>query len=306
MTKEEKREFLDQSINSIILGDCIETMRKLPDNCIDLIYADPPYNLKVTESRIDRRGSKYKRPYYGLQGEEWDHMTHSQYKSFNKIWLRECYRILAPHGTIWISCMTQCMYMLGYLMQCIGFRIVQDVIWHKIDAMPPQTGVRIAPVHENIIMARKTKRVAMKFNSNSAREMVLAGYVKGTNKPKQVESIISIPITRGAERLRWENGIRIHPCQKPEQLLHIILVMGTSPNNLVLDPFNGVGTTATVAKRLHRRYIGIEKEQKFYDVTMNRLSKVVPRALDKIEASEYDLNDALYKQKYDGLFAPTI
>lgn len=291
-------------MNSIILGDCIKIMKKIPRNSIDLIYADPPYNLGVEKARVDNRAPAYRRPYYSLSTEDWDNQSFSDFKSFTKHWLKECRRILTPKGTIWVSCAGESLFIFGYVMRNMQFKIIQDLVWHKEKNAPCLSKHRPTINHENIIMAKKKKRKShIRFNYYSARELGVTSDMKQLIGKVPLGSVWRLGSQKTSERLRDEKGVRIHPCQKPEALLRIIIASGSRPGDIVLDPFSGTGTTACVAKKLHRRFICIEKNERYHQVSLDRLSKIVPQPLSDAEASLYDIDKSKYDEKYSGLFA---
>ncbi len=248
-------------LNKIVNGNSLEILKTIPDKIFDLIFVDPPYNLQI--------GKKLKRPddskVNGVN-DKWDQFkSFNDYDSFCKKWLTECKRVLKDNGSIWIIGTYHNIFRLGYHVQNKGYWILNDVIWNKNNPMPNFRGTRFTNAHETLIWASKNKKSKYTFNYQS---------LKCLNDDLQMRSDWTLPICNGSERIK-KNGKKIHSTQKPESLLHRILLASTNKDDLVLDPFLGTGTTAVVAKKLGRNYFGIEKEKKYFKAAKLRLEKTI-------------------------------
>ena len=271
----------EQLKNKILNGDCVEGLKKIPDKSFDLIFADPPYNLQI--------GEKLKRPddskVNGVD-DKWDQFeSFKHYDNFCKNWLSECKRILKDNGSIWVIGSYHNIFRLGYHLQNLNYWLLNDVIWRKNNPMPNFRGTRFTNAHETLIWASKNKKSKYTFNYQS---------LKCLNDDLQMRSDWTFPICSGKERLK-KNGKKIHSTQKPEALLHRILLASTNKNDLVFDPFLGTGTTAVVAKKIGRNYFGIEKEKKYFKTAKQRLektAKIEDHYLDTIKnnKSKFDEN----------------
>ena len=251
----------EQLNNNILYGDCIEELKKIPDKSFDLIFADPPYNLQI--------GKKLKRPdnskVNGVK-DKWDQFENfEQYDNFSKEWLCECKRVLKDNGTIWVIGSYHNIFRIGYHVQNLGYWILNDVIWRKNNPMPNFRGTRFTNAHETLIWASKNKNSKYTFNYQS---------LKCLNDDLQIRSDWTLPICNGSERIK-KDGKKVHSTQKPESLLHRILLASTNKGDFVFDPFLGSGTTAAVAKKMGRNYFGIEKEKKYFKVAKQRLDKTI-------------------------------
>ena len=252
-------------INSILAGDCIEVMNSLPEGSVDLIFADPPYNLQLRgdlhrpdNSRVD------------AVDDAWDQFgSFAAYDRFTQDWLAAARRLLKPGGAIWVIGSYHNIFRVGAELQNQGFWILNDVVWRKSNPMPNFRGKRLTNAHETLIWASKTEGARYTFNYEA---------LKSLNEGIQMRSDWTLPICTGGERLKDAAGAKAHPTQKPESLLHRVLVGTTNPGDVVLDPFFGTGTTGAVAKLLGRDYIGIEREAAYREVAERRLSRV--RRLD--------------------------
>ena len=247
--------------NKIVNGNSLEILKKIPDKTFNLIFADPPYNLQI--------GEKLKRPddskVNGVN-DKWDQFkSFKDYDDFCKEWLRECKRILKDHGAIWVIGSYHNIFRIGYHIQNIGFWILNDVIWKKNNPMPNFRGTRFTNAHETLIWASKNKNSKYTFNYQS---------LKCLNDDLQMRSDWTLPICNGSERIK-RNGKKVHSTQKPESLLHRILLASTNKGDFVFDPFLGTGTTAVVAKKLGRNYFGVEKEKKYFQTSKQRLEKTI-------------------------------
>jgi len=248
-------------LNRILSGDCIDEMRSLPEASVDLIFADPPYNLQLRgdlhrpdNSRVD------------AVDDEWDRFgSFAAYDAFTRDWLAAARRLLKPNGAIWVIGSYHNVFRLGAELQNQGFWILNDVIWRKSNPMPNFRGKRLTNAHETLIWASKTEGSKYTFNYEA---------LKALNEGVQMRSDWVLPLCTGHERLKDENGDKAHPTQKPEALLHRVLVGCTNPGDVVLDPFFGTGTTGAVAKMLGRDWIGIEREPAYRRAAEARLAKV--------------------------------
>ena len=248
-------------LNKITNGNSLEILKKIPDKTFDLVFADPPYNLQI--------GKKLKRPddskVNGVN-DKWDQFKNfNDYDNFCKLWLTESKRVLKDNGSIWVIGTYHNIYRLGYHIQNMGFWILNDVIWRKNNPMPNFRGTRFTNAHETLIWASKNKKSKYTFNYQS---------LKCLNDDLQMRSDWTLPICSGNERIK-KNGKKVHSTQKPESLLHRILLASTNKGDFVFDPFLGTGTTAVVAKKLGRNYFGIEREKKYFKTAKQRLEKTI-------------------------------
>jgi|TARA_B100000446_G_scaffold187946_1_gene219240 modification methylase len=245
-------------LNQILAGDCVEVMNSLPENSVDLIFADPPYNLQLKgelhrpdNSRVD------------AVDDAWDQFdTFAAYDRFTNAWLKAARRILKPNGAIWVIGSYHNIFRVGAALQNHGYWILNDVVWRKSNPMPNFRGKRLTNAHETMIWASKQEASKYTFNYEA---------LKSLNDGVQMRSDWVLPICTGHERLKDENGDKAHPTQKPESLLHRVLVASTNPGDVVLDPFFGTGTTGAVAKMLGREFIGIEREEAYRKVATKRI-----------------------------------
>ncbi|WP_372604587.1 site-specific DNA-methyltransferase [Actibacterium sp.] len=264
MTK--KKGAVELPLNQILAGDCVEVMNSLPENSVDLIFADPPYNLQL-------KGDLH-RPDNSLVDavdDAWDQFdTFAAYDKFTKAWLKAARRILKPNGAIWVIGSYHNIFRVGAALQNEGYWILNDVVWRKSNPMPNFRGKRLTNAHETMIWASKEEASKYTFNYEA---------LKSLNEGVQMRSDWVLPICTGHERLKDDNGDKAHPTQKPESLLHRVLVGSTNPGDVVLDPFFGTGTTGAVAKMLGREFIGIEREEAYRKVAEKRIANV--RKFDK-------------------------
>ncbi len=248
-------------LNQILAGDCVEIMDGLPEASVDLVFADPPYNLQLKgqlhrpdNSRVD------------AVDDHWDQFASFRaYDDFTRAWLAAARRILKPNGAIWVIGSYHNIYRVGSAMQDAGFWILNDVVWRKSNPMPNFRGKRFTNAHETLIWASKEEASKYTFNYEA---------LKALNEGVQMRSDWVLPICTGHERLKDATGGKAHPTQKPESLLHRVLVATTNPGDVVLDPFFGTGTTGAVAKMLGRDWIGIEREAAYREAAEERLSRV--------------------------------
>lgn len=237
---------LDQIYNL----DCLEFMAAVHDNCIDLIFADPPYNLSRSNYRM--RFVKSGGTDLSTNKGDWDSMSDHDYEQFTTTWVSQCHRILKVNGSIWTAGTYHSIYVVGHIMQQAGFEILNEILWHKSDATPNISCRRFVADHENFIWARKGKRHTFNYEA-----------MKNMNGGKQMRSLWSKGKTTG--------GPKMHPTQKPEWLLQRIITATSNPEAIVFDPFTGSGTTALVARQLGRRYIGTEVNKEYFEMAVERL-----------------------------------
>ena len=256
----------DLPLDTILEGDCIKRMQALPEASVDLIFADPPYNLQL-KGDLHRPDSSL----VDAVDDDWDQFSSfAAYDAFTRAWLKAARRILKPEGAIWVIGSYHNIFRVGAALQDAGFWILNDVIWRKTNPMPNFRGKRLTNAHETMIWAGKSEAAKYTFNYEALKEL---------NDGVQMRSDWLLPICNGGERLKDENGDKAHPTQKPESLLHRVMVASTKPGDVILDPFFGSGTTGAVAKRLGRHYIGIEREAKYRKLAEDRISRI--RVLDK-------------------------
>ena len=248
--------------NKLVNGDSLKELKKIPDETFDLIFADPPYNLQLKNELTRPDRSKV-----SAVNDKWDQFENfKKYDDFTYSWLSECKRILKKDGAIWVIGSYHNIFRVGTAIQNLGFWVLNDVIWNKKNPMPNFRGTRFTNAHETLIWASKSEKSKYTFNYQS---------LKCLNDDLQMRSNWELPICNGSERLK-KNGKKVHSTQKPEALLHRILLATSNKNDLILDPFLGSGTTATVAKKLGRNYYGIEKEKTYFKAAEQRLKKTKP------------------------------
>lgn len=249
-------------LNQIIRDDCVAAMRALPDKSVDMIFADPPYNLQLGGELFRPDGS-----HVDAVTDDWDKFdTFAAYDKFTKAWLAEAKRILKDDGTIWVIGSYHNIFRVGAAIQDMGYWILNDIIWRKANPMPNFKGTRFTNAHETLIWASKNEGSRYTFNYRA---------MKTLNDELQMRSDWVMPICGGQERLK-RDGQKAHPTQKPEALLYRILLACTKPGDVVLDPFFGTGTTGAVAKRLRRDWIGIEREGFYIEVAEERIAAALP------------------------------
>ncbi len=249
----------------VLVGDCIEEMNRLPERSVDMVFADPPYNLQLAGDLTRPDHSKV-----DAVDDHWDRFEGlAQYDAFTRDWLAAARRVLKDDGTLWVIGSYHNIFRVGTSLQDLDYWILNDVIWRKSNPMPNFRGRRFTNAHETLIWAAKHQETSYTFNYAA---------MKALNDDLQMRSDWLIPICSGGERLRDADGRKAHSTQKPEALLHRAILAASKPGEVVLDPFLGSGTTAAVAKRLHRRYIGIEREAGYAEVARKRLARVRPVA----------------------------
>lgn len=246
-------------IDQVIQGDCIEELKSFPEETFDMVFADPPYNLQLQQelwrpnmTRVD------------AVDDDWDHFgSFAEYDQFTRNWLQACQRVLKRSGTLWVIGTYHNIFRVGTILQDLGFWTLNDIVWIKTNPMPNFRGVRFTNAHETLIWAQKQHGVPYTFNHHA---------MKSLNDELQMRSDWLFPICSGKERLR-EDGHKVHPTQKPESLLYRIISASSNPGDLILDPFFGTGTTGAVAKRLHRHWVGIERNAHYVEAARQRITK---------------------------------
>ncbi len=255
-------EHVIEGCGRIVVGDCIEAMRTMPDRSVDLVFADPPYNLQL--------GGELRRPdnsRVDACDDDWDRFdSFAAYDAFTRAWLTECRRVLKDEGALWVIGSYHNVFRVGAAVQDLGFWVLNDVVWVKSNPMPNFKGTRLANAHETLIWASKSKGSRYTFNYDA---------LKVANDDLQMRSDWTLPLCTGAERLKDAAGVKAHPTQKPEALLHRVLMATTRPGDVVLDPFFGTGTTGAAAKRLGRRFIGLERDAGYATLAAVRIGAVV-------------------------------
>lgn len=256
----------------ILHGDCVAEMRALPAKSVDLVFADPPYNLQLNGDLLRPEGSTV-----DAVDDDWDHFdSFAAYDEFTRSWLAEAHRVLKDDGSLWVIGSYHNIFRVGTALQDIGYWILNDIIWRKTNPMPNFKGTRFTNAHETLIWCAKSEKARYKFNYHA---------MKALNDDLQMRSDWSIPLCTGAEREKLVTGEKAHPTQKPEELLYRVLLACSEPGDLVLDPFLGSGTTGAVAKRLGRDFIGIEREPLYIDVAQKRIARAAQVELDALEIS---------------------
>ena len=253
----------DLPFDEIVQGDCIAEMARLPDRSVDMIFADPPYNLQLGGDLFRPEGSRV-----DAVDDEWDKFESlAAYDEFTRDWLAEARRILKDNGTIWVIGSYHNIYRVGSLLQDADFWILNDIVWRKSNPMPNFRGTRFTNAHETLLWCAKDEKARYTFNYRA---------MKALNDDLQMRSDWVLPICAGGERVKGDDGNKAHPTQKPEALLYRILLACTKPGDVVLDPFFGTGTTGAVARRLGRRWIGIERETAYVKVAKERIASTLP------------------------------
>ncbi|WP_283206292.1 site-specific DNA-methyltransferase [Methylobacterium gregans] len=252
-------------LDEVLIGDCIARMNALPASSVDCVFADPPYNLQLgtagllrpDQSRVD------------AVDDDWDKFdTFAAYDTFTRDWLAACRRVMKPNATLWVIGSYHNIFRVGSALQDLGYWILNDIVWRKANPMPNFRGKRFTNAHETLIWAsRSAESKGYTFHYEA---------LKGGNEDLQMRSDWFIPLCTGEERLKDQDGQKLHPTQKPEALLARTLLSSTNPGDVVLDPFFGTGTTGAVAKRLGRRFIGIEREESYAEAARARIAAVTP------------------------------
>lgn len=247
-------------LDQILLGDCIKILSTLPENSVDLIFADPPYYLQLSQDLYRPNMTKV-----DAVDDEWDQFFgFADYDTFTRGWLEACRRVLKDTGTIWVIGSYHNIFRVGTVLMDLGYWILNDVIWVKTNPMPNFRGVRFTNAHETLIWAQKNRGAGYTFHHHAMKSM---------NDGKQMRSDWELPICSGKERLKV-NGEKAHSTQKPEALLYRVILSSSNPGDVVLDPFFGSGTTGVVAKKLKRHWIGIERDEKYVEMARQRINSL--------------------------------
>ncbi|GBQ05649.1 site-specific DNA-methyltransferase [Saccharibacter floricola] len=262
----------EMPINRILRGECVEVMKDLPDGSVDCVFADPPYNLQL-------RGELRRPDETVVDGvnDAWDKFAdYKTYDDFTRQWLSEARRVLHKDGTLWVIGSYHNIFRIGAILQDLGYWILNDIVWRKSNPMPNFRGRRFTNAHETLIWAARSPQSKYRFNYQ---------VMKALNDDLQMRSDWYLPLCTGNERLRNDHGVKLHPTQKPESLLHRALLAATTVDDVVLDPFCGTGTTPAVAKRLGRRYLAIERHPDYVKAAEQRLEETQRLPADQLEVT---------------------
>ncbi|MBY0296053.1 MAG: modification methylase [Methylobacterium sp.] len=251
-------------LDEVLLGDCIEALGALPPSSVDLVFADPPYNLQLGAGSLLRPDQSA----VDAVDDEWDQFASFEaYDAFTRAWLQACRRVMKPNATLWVIGSYHNIFRVGSALQDLGFWILNDIVWRKANPMPNFRGKRFTNAHETLIWASRSAQKGYTFHYEA---------LKGGNDDLQMRSDWFLPLCTGEERLKGADGRKVHPTQKPEALLARTILSASNPGDVVLDPFFGTGTTGAVAKRLGRRFIGIEREAAYAEAARARIAAVEP------------------------------
>ncbi|MBR1380387.1 MAG: site-specific DNA-methyltransferase [Alphaproteobacteria bacterium] len=266
---------MDKFLNQILLGDCIETMRQMPDASVDAVFADSPYNLQLGAKTLyrpeDQTAARAVR-------DQWDAFASvSEYDDFTRQWMSECKRVLKPDGAMWVIGTYHNIFRVGAILQDLGFWILNDIVWVKTNPMPNFRGTRFTNAHETLIWATPRKTGKYTFNYETMKKL---------NGGKQMRSDWGINICLGEERVKGDDGKSLHNTQKPLDLLRRVILASTKPGDIILDPFVGSGTTAAAARELGRQFIGIDRDETYVSAARNRVESVTPIDLTNIEITK--------------------
>jgi modification methylase len=258
--------FLDR----IIIGDCLAELGKIPSGSVNLVFADPPYNLQLSKDLLRPNNTRVD----GVH-QDWDKFSgFAAYDAFCRTWLAECRRVLKPDGAVWVIGSYHNIFRLGCALQDLGFWLLNDVVWRKTNPMPNFRGRRFTNAHETLIWAAREEASRYTFNYEA---------LKAFNDDVQMRSDWLIPICSGPERLKDDGGRKAHPTQKPEALLYRVIVAATNRGDVILDPFFGTGTTGAVARRLGRHFIGIEQDADYAGAARERIAAVEPLGSEELK-----------------------
>jgi modification methylase len=267
-----------EKLDRVLVGDCIELMRSLPEGSIDMVFADPPYNLQLGGELLRPDNSRV-----DAVDDDWDKFgdpldprgtSFARYDFFTRAWLSAARRVLKPEGTLWVIGSYHNIFRIGTALQDLGFWLLNDIVWRKSNPMPNFKGKRFTNAHETLIWAardQRTKRYT--FNYDSMKEL---------NEGIQMRSDWLLPLCTGAERLKGDDGKKAHPTQKPESLLFRCVMAASNPGDTILDPFFGTGTTGAVARRLGRRFIGLERDPDYAAMARKRIAEIQPLAAEDV------------------------
>lgn len=305
MVKNRNNPFPDHLINTISLGDTVQVLKELPDSSVDVIFADPPYNMQL-EGKLQRAdGGIFK----GVDTAEWDKFDSLEtYKEFTKSWLMEAKRVLKKDkSSLWVCGSYQNIYIVGCVLQELSFWIINDIVWSKTNPTPNFLGTKFTNKQETMLWATPTQKTKYRFNYKTMKKL---------NGGKQMTSVWDIPISSGSERIKTKDGEKLHPTQKPEKLLYNVILSSSQNGDLILDPFMGSGTTGAMAKRLGRNFFGIERNEVYREHALKRIEKEVcvpddftnavfdqkppkVRFHDLVERGYIDKNEHLYFKQTD-------
>lgn len=265
---------MNKYLNQILVGDCIERMKQIPDGSVDAVFADSPYNLQLGSKTLyrpeDQTAARAVR-------DSWDSFeSNAEYDEFSRQWLAECKRVLKPDGAMWIIGSYHNIFRLGSILQDLGFWILNDIVWVKTNPMPNFRGTRFTNAHETLIWATPRKTGKYTFNYETMKKL---------NGGKQMRSDWEINICLGEERIKDASGKSLHNTQKPMDLLRRVILSSTKPGDIILDPFIGSGTTAAAAKELGRNFIGIDADASYVDAARARVDAIKPIDLSEIEVT---------------------
>jgi len=250
-------------LDQIIQGDCVKALQRLPAKSVDVVFADPPYNLQLQNELYRPNMTKV-----DAVDDAWDRFrTLGDYDAFTRAWLSECRRVLKDTGTIWVIGSYHNIYRVGAILMDLGYWILNDIVWVKLNPMPNFRGVRFTNAHETLLWAQKQQGAKYTFNYQT---------MKAHNEDVQMRSTWELALCTGKERLKDATGQKAHPTQKPEALLYRVILSSTQPGDVILDPFFGTGTTGAVAKLLHRHWIGIEQAATYVRLAQTRIEAVQP------------------------------
>jgi modification methylase len=257
----ETRPDLKPLYNSVLVGDCLSELARIPSGSVDLVFADPPYNLQLAGDLTRPDQSKV-----DAVDDDWDKFaSFADYDRFSRAWIEQCRRVLKPNGAIWVIGSYHNIFRLGAILQDLQFWILNDVIWLKTNPMPNFRGRRFTNAHETLIWASRSQESRPTFNYEA---------MKTFNDDLQMRSDWLLPLCTGPERLKTADGDKLHPTQKPEALIYRVLLASSKPGDVVLDPFFGSGTTGAVAKRLGRNFIGIERDPNYAEAARRRIAMI--------------------------------
>ena len=264
-------QMLGDNLNRVMVGDCIELMHGLPEASVDMVFADPPYNLQLGGELWRPDNSKV-----DAVDDDWDKFgdasgsvgaSFARYDTFTRAWLGAARRVLKPEGTLWVIGSYHNIFRIGSALQDMGFWILNDIVWRKSNPMPNFKGKRFTNAHETLIWAAREPKRRYTFNYDSMKEL---------NEGTQMRSDWLLPLCTGGERLKGEDGKKAHPTQTPEALLFRCIMSASNPGDVILDPFFGTGTTGAVARRLGRRFIGLERDPDYAAIARKRIAEITP------------------------------
>ena len=260
------------NLDRVLVGDCIDLMNGLPEGSVDMVFADPPYNLLLGGDLLRPDHSKV-----DAVDDDWDkfsdptdvHATgFAEYDTFTRAWLKAARRALRPGGTLWVIGSYHNIFRVGTALQDEGYWLLNDIVWRKSNPMPNFRGKRFTNAHETLIWAARDRaNKKYTFNYNSMKEL---------NEGIQMRSDWLLPLCTGNERLKNDEGKKAHPTQKPESLLFRCIMAASNPGDVILDPFFGTGTTGAVARRLGRHFIGLERDHTYAAIARRRIAEIVP------------------------------